>query len=181
MNMVIDYFIKNIKSPQECIIGNSNVIIGVKKEKLNIFKNKKYWVSLVIINENEITYNIKNICEYLINKFQENESPNKKISLDVNWYIFSNIVNKNAYEKIDIKDNRKYKNMYNRFVLINNINGEIFFNPGKIENNVISDRMKFLYNYYQKEYPMNDEKEKQFSIEVMHIFEILNMVVYDFK
>jgi hypothetical protein len=179
--MVFDYFIKNIKSPQVYIIGSTKVITGEKKEKLKIFKKKKYWLSLVIINENEITYDIKNICEYLINKFQENDYPNKKISLDVNWYIFSNIVNKNIYEKIDIKDNRKYKNMYNRFVLINNINGEILFNPGKVENNVISDRMKFLYNYYQMEYPMNEEKEKQFSVEMMHVFEILDKVIYNFK
>jgi len=179
--MIIDYFIKNIKSPQEYFIGNSKVIIGVKKEKITLFKNKKLWLSLVIIDENDITYNIKNICEYFINKFKENEYPNKKISLDINWYIFSNIVNKFLYEKIDTKDNKKYKNMYNRFVLINNINGEIFFNPDKIENNVISKRMKYLYNYYQNENPMNEEKEKQFSIEVMHIFDVLETVIYSLK
>jgi len=179
--MVTDYFIKNIKSPQEYIIGNSKAIIGIKKEKLTIFRKKKYWLSLVIIDENEITYNIKNICEYLLKYLNKNEYPIKNISLDINWYIFSNIVNKNVYKKIDIKENRKYKNIYNRFVLINNISGEILFNPGKIENDVISNRMKFLYNYYQTEYPMNEEKEKQFSIEIMHVFEILDTVLYDFK
>ena len=71
--------------------------------------------------------------------------------------------------------------MHNRFSLINNINGEILFNPGKIENNVISERMKFLYNYYNTEYPMDKEKDDNFSKEIMSVYKILNRILYELK
>jgi len=91
------------------------------------------------------------------------------------------MANKNNYKKIDVKDNIRYNNMYNRFVLINNLNGELFFNPDKIENNVASERMKFLYNYLKIENQMDDEKEKQFNIEMKGLIEVLEMVLNNSK
>jgi hypothetical protein len=176
--MIIDYFNKYLKNSQEYLCKDIRIIIEIKKDKLTLFKNKKYWISIIIIDENEVTSNIKNICDFLIEKLYEKLNPNIKLLIDANWYIFSNVVSKNIYYKIDIKENIRYKNMINRFVLINNINGEIFFNPDKIENNVISDRMKFIYNNYQMEYPLNEEKDKLFSKEITDIFEILEMILY---
>ncbi|MDR0322555.1 MAG: hypothetical protein LBI28_13740 [Treponema sp.] len=177
--MIIDYFIKNLKDSQEYLCKDIRVIIEIKKDKLTLFKNKKYWISIIIIDENEVTRDIKNICDFLIEKFLEKSYPNIKLSIDSNWYIFSNVVSKDIYYKINIKENIRYKNMINRFALINNINGEIFFNPDKIENNVLSARMKFIYNNYQTEYPLNEEKEKLFSKEITDIFEVLEIILND--
>ena len=99
---------------------------------------------------------------------------------NVNYQLTTNRM-KEFNESIGINDKVYYKNMHNKFLLINNINGEILFNPGKVENNVISDRMKFLYNYLQDENPMNEEKAEQFSEEIMRIYEILDVVLNDFK
>jgi len=179
--MIVDYFKKNLISPKEYTLNNIHINIGIKYEKISLLRNKKYKISIVIIIDNEVTYEINNICEFLIKTLLDDNISNKKIFIDANWYIFSNIVNKDIYKKIDKKENIHYKNMYNRFLLINNINGEIIFNPGKIENNVISDRMKFVFNYYNTEYPMDKEKDNNFSKELMHIYEILEMVLNDSK
>jgi hypothetical protein len=179
--MIIDYFVKNLKFPQEYIYNNIKIIIGIKEEKKTIFKNIKYWIYIIVYDENEIIYNIKNVFEFIINIFFEKTQINKKYFIDANWYIFNNITSKNIYEKIDLKENIKYKNMYNRFILINNNTGEIFFNPGKIENNVMSDRMKLIFDSYSNEYNIDEEKEKQYSTEIMHLFDVIEVVINDSK
>jgi len=180
--MIVDYFINKQNDSQEYYYDNIRIIIGTKKDKLTLFKNKKYSISIIIIDENNVIINkIKNICDFLIEKFIERSHPYNKISIKANWYIFNNYIDENNFNRINIKENIFYKNMINTFAMISNMNGEIFFNPQKKENKVISGRMKFLYAEYQKEYPLDAEKEKQFSTEVFHLYEVMDIVLGDMR
>jgi hypothetical protein len=181
--MIVDYFIEKQKDSQEYFYDNIRIIIVIKKDKLTLFKNKKYSISIIIIDDdnNIVISNIKNICDFLIKKFIEKSHPYNKISIKTNWYIFNNYIDENNFNKINLKENIFYKNMINTFAVINNMNGEIFFNPQKIENKVISERMKFLYTEYQKEYPLDAEKEKQFSTEIFHLYEVMDIVLSDMR
>jgi len=176
---MINYFIKHLNCSHEYSYENSKIYIGIKKEKINIFKKKKYWISIIISNENDIINNIKNICDYILKIFLENI--NNKLFIDANIFIFNDIVDVNMYKKLDIKDNIRYNNMYNRFVLMNNYTGELYFNPEKIENKVISERIKFLYKYFKTENPMDEEKENQFNIEIKNFIDVLEIVLKDSK
>jgi len=176
-----DYFIKCFNSFQEYIYNDIKIIISIKKEKISLFKNKKYYISIIIDSDNEIISNMENVLNFLISIFNEKTHEYNRISIYSIWYIFTNTINENDFYKIKKKENIHYKNMVNTFAIINKINGEIFFNPEKIENRVISDRMKFLYNEYNKEYPLDNEKEILFSNEIKHLFDVLELVLDDIK
>ena len=179
--MVANYFKKSQNSSQEYVFNNIKINIGIENEKTTLFKNKQYQISIIIIRENEIINEIKSICEFIIKTFSEKYFLNKKIFINANWYIFYNTINIDLFKNIYKKENICFKNMHNRFSLINNINGEILFNPEKNENNVISDRMKFLYNYFNTEYPMDKEKDDNFSKEIMSVYKLLNRILYKLK
>jgi len=71
--------------------------------------------------------------------------------------------------------------MKNKFILINNFDGEVLFDPGKIENKVISDRMKFLFNdHYRNNFMTKEEvaveEMENFKKEVKYLFEILGVL-----
>jgi hypothetical protein len=78
-----------------------------------------------------------------------------------------------AKEKI----NKNYRKMANTFCLINNITGELYFDQDKIENEVISDRMRIIYDEYKKQFPLNSENEKMLSAETFHLYQILDIVL----
>jgi len=178
---MINYFIKNLKSSQEYFYNNTKIIIEIKNEKLSIFKLKKYWISVIIIDDNEILNNFTNICDFLINTFLENICPNNKFKIISNWYIFRKIIEKNMFYKINVKNNIKYKNLNNAFVLINDLNGEIFFDPESKTNKIFSERMKFLYNEYNKEYTIDEEKEESFIKEISGLYEVLEIILKDVR
>jgi hypothetical protein len=179
--MVIDHFIKNLQNSQEYLFKNIKVIVGIKKEKLTLFRIKKYWISVIIIGNNGIQKNIGDICDFSIEKFLENSYLNNKVSITANWYIFDNDANESIFYGINTKDNIHYKKITNTFALINNTSWELFFNPGNIANRVISDRMKFLYKSYQAELPLDKEKEALYSKEISHLYEVLEVVLKDKK
>jgi hypothetical protein len=89
--MVVDFFIKNIQNPQEYIFKNVKVIVGINKEKSTLFKINKYWISVIIKENNGNQYNIGDICDFMIDKFLDKSHPNNKISIIANWYIFDDI------------------------------------------------------------------------------------------
>jgi hypothetical protein len=179
--MIFDYLIKYFNVSQEYIFNDIKIIIRIKKEKTSLFKNKKYFISIIVDSDNEIIMNIENIFDFLIEKINEKSHECKKISIHSNWYIFSNLMNVNDFYKINIKKYIRYKNMVNTFALINKTTGEIFFNPEKIENRVLSERMKFLNNDYQKNYPLDNEEEIAFSKEIKDLFDILELMLDDIK
>jgi hypothetical protein len=175
-NMIMNYFVKHLKNHLEYNYNGIKINIGFKKKKMTLFKICKYIISIVIEADcNEI----KNIFDFIINEFFKESYLYGKISIIADWYIFNNEINKNQFYKINTNDNKNYRKMFNTFCLINNITGELFFNPDSMENNVISDRMKFIYNEYNKEFPLNIDKENIFSIEILHLYQVLDVVLND--
>jgi hypothetical protein len=179
--MIADYFTRNFQNPREYLFNDIKITIGINENKLTLFKTRKYRISIMLTYDNEILNNIKNICDFLTEKFLENSYPNKKLSIIANWYVFSSIVNEDIFNKINSKDNVHYKNMKNTFALINNTNGDLFFKPEAVENKVISDRMKFLYKEYQAEYQLSEEKEKLFVKEISHLYQVLETVMRNIR
>jgi hypothetical protein len=175
--MIINYFIKNFNSSQEYLFNDIKMIVRIKKKKISLFKNIKYFISVIIETDKEIITDTEKVFNFLIEKFNEKSHGFKKFSIHSNWYIFSNFMDENTFNKINIKGNVYYKNMINTFAVINKTNGEIFFNPKKIQNRVISERMKFLNNEYNKEYPLDNEKEIIFLREIKGLFDVLEMVL----
>jgi hypothetical protein len=174
--MIIDYFIQCFENRLEYNYNNIKINISLKKKKITVFKICKYIISIIIETDcNEI----KNICDFIIDRFFKESYLYGKISIIANWYIFNNTINKNQFHKINTKDNKNYRKMFNTFCLINNITGELFFNPDKIENDVISNRMTFLYNEYNKEFPLDIEKEKIFLREILGTYKILDILLKD--
>ena len=99
----------------------------------------------------------------------------------MNWYIFCNAFDIEKFNNINTKVNINYQQMKNKFILINNFDGEVLFDPGKIENKVISDRMKFLFNdHYRNNFMTKEEvaveEMENFKKEVKYLFEILGVL-----
>jgi len=174
--MVIDLFIKNLKKQSVYQYNNIQINIDFKVKKVTLFKLYKYEISIIIETE---LHEIKNICDYLINEFQKES--NNKMSIIVNWYIFNKVFNKNHFLDFNIDNNKSYRKMFNIFCLVNSITGEVFFKPDKIENNIMSDRMKYLCNDYNKLNPLNKNDEEYFIKEISHLYDILEIILKDLR
>jgi hypothetical protein len=177
--MIIDFFINNLKVPQVYFVKDIRINIGINKKTLSISNAKKYVLTIMLEMKKEQINEIVNIFDFIISEIRNESSLFDKISIIANWYLFMSDITEEHFYKITIKENRNYRNMYNTFVLIDSDNGETFFNPGKIGNKVISERIKFLYMEYEKEQPLDKEKEKIFGIEIHHLFEVLEVVLND--
>lgn len=176
--MLIDYFIKNIGNYKEYYFRDFKIIIGIKNDKISFFKKHKYWLLILTENDLDSTNEIIDICDYIMDIFLKT-FPNNKIEIFSNWYIFSNTADQIVFNNINNENTKKYKFITNKFVLINSLTGETFFNPEKIENNVLSKRISFLVNEYKNAYPIGDEKDKMFTKEISHLFAILEIILED--
>lgn len=67
--------------------------------------------------------------------------PGKKGRIRCNWFVCSESGGIYLYEAIAVKDHTRFKNMINRFVVVNSINGTVSFGPGHIENTPYSRRL----------------------------------------
>jgi len=177
----MDYLIKCLNFSQEYLFEDIRIAIKIKKEKSSLFGIKKYYISVITEIDNEMIPNIENTFNFLLGKFGEKSYEYKKFLIYSNWYIFNKSINEKDFYEINQKGNIYYKNIVNRFVVVNKTNGEIYFEPNKIQNRVISERMKFLYNEYNKEFPLNSEKETIFSREFKHLFDVLEIAINDIK
>ena len=45
----------------------------------------------------------------------------------------------------------------------------------------MSDRNKFLFSEYKKEYPLNNEREKIYTTEISHLYELMDMILNDLR
>jgi hypothetical protein len=180
-NVIMDYLIKCLNFSQEYFFDNIRIAIKIKNEKLSLFKIKKYYITIITEIDNGSISNIENIFDFVIGKFDEKSHEYKRLLIYSNWYIFNNSINDKNFYEINQKGNIHYKNMINRFAIINKTDGEIYFDPNKIQNRVISERMKFLYTEYNKEFPLNAEKETIFSREFKGLFDVLEVVINDMK
>jgi hypothetical protein len=76
------------------------------------------------------------------------------------------------------KDITKYRNMNNIFCILDSNTWEVYFNPNKIENKVITERLKFLKLEYDKKMPMTNDVEKRIVQEIHHIYDILTIILW---
>ena len=179
--MIIDYFIRNLDFPQECTYKNMKIIFDIKKERITIFKKRKYWITIVTEIKDFNNYELENIMNFIIEKISDKTYVNNKTLIKANWFIFTETFSENIFYEINVNKNIHYNCMLNKFSLISNLNGEILFNPEKIENKVISARMKFLWNSLRKEYPLDKEKDKLFLKEVKGVLNVLEKILNDLK
>ena len=122
--MIMDLFIKNLKNRSEYQYNDIIINNNINKKKVTLFRVCKYDISIVIeVNPNEIN----SICDFIINEFLKESDLYGKISVNANWYIFNNIANKEQFFKLNTKNNKNYRKMFNKFCLINNYNRRIIF------------------------------------------------------
>ena len=176
--MVFTHFVPFLENPLKDVYQDITIYIGVKKDKTTLFRNKKYYIS-VFLNINKKFEIITDIFDFVINKFIEKTDHTKKLSIIANWYIFSDNINWNIFDQINKKMYIEYRNMYNYFVLVNNIDGEIFFSRG-IENKAISNRVKFLIDENKKEDDSNKEKYVIFSKELFDVYNVMEKIITDY-
>jgi hypothetical protein len=66
--MIADYFGMNLQNPQEYLFDDIKITIRLNENKHTLLKTRKYRISILITYDNEIPNNIKNICDFLIEK-----------------------------------------------------------------------------------------------------------------
>ena len=168
---MIELFIKGLKNRAEYYYNGKKVNIGFNRKEGSLFGMKKYKISIIL--ENGLLHEIKNVSDYIIDEL----SKKSKISITANWYIFSNDVDKQHFYNLNTDEHKNYRKMFNNFCLINNGTGELFFNPEKVENNVLSERVKHLFSEYRRYYPLSIENEELLTKEAGYLYDILEIVL----
>ena len=67
-----------------------------------------------------------------------------KMVISCTWFVCSSRGGIYLHEALAVKENCKYQNMRNRFMVFNTENGTVSLGPGHIQNKAISERMHFL-------------------------------------
>lgn len=75
--------------------------------------------------------------------------PGKAGKFRCNWFVCSESGGIYLYEAIAVRDHNRYKNMINRFVVVNSINGTVSFGPGHLENKPFSGMIAELLAEYR--------------------------------
>jgi hypothetical protein len=91
--------------------------------------------------------NFQEIADHVV---ADIERPGRKIkALACNWIVCSERGGIYLYEAISADENRKYKSMHNRFLILNTEDGTVSFGPGHIENQGHTNMMRFLIDNYR--------------------------------
>ena len=175
--MIIDYFLKCLKDSQEYCLNNSKINVEIKGNKLTLFKKNKYVVTVIIQTNYKTLNNITDFFDLIINKLIEKSNLNKKISIIANWYIFCEEIEEKGFCKINTRENKNYRKMFNNLLLVDIIDGKIFFKPRYIGNTIISERMKFLFNELKRGYISDEKTEENFYKEINQLFMILEKML----
>ncbi len=102
--------------------------------------------ALLFLRSNEIPFQ-ENADSLIAELTRSNEAGKKRIKC--NWLVCSEQGGIYLHETIASKENRTYKGMRSRFMVLNKLNGVFSFGPGHILNEVVSARLKFLLENYR--------------------------------
>lgn len=114
--------------------------------------------ALLILFTSEI--NFPEIADHLLADLER--SGRKIRSISCNWIVCSERGGIYLFEAISTKENRKYKSMRNKFLILNTEDGTVSFGPGHIENQGHTNMMKFLIDNHREmaEATWNSEFDK---------------------
>jgi hypothetical protein len=119
-------------------------ITGTKK---SLFDDRNSYNIDVLLFLFSSEINFQEIADHVI---ADIERRGKKIkALACNWVVCSERGGIYLYEAISTDENRKYKSMRNKFLILNTDDGTVSFGPGHIENQGHTNMMRFLIDNYR--------------------------------
>ena len=177
--MIYTYYLRCQKKPQVYFFNQTSINVEIKKKHKSLFGRTKFQISVIVNLDKRKIQAITDILDFLIDEIAEDPIEREKTIIFANWHIFCDNIDRELFDFINQKENRKYPNMKNAFALIDNISGEVIFLPDKIQNKVISQRMIFLTGEARKKFASDEEKEKSMLVEIGHFYQILEVLLRD--
>lgn len=103
-------------------------------------------IAFVILKTDEIPF--QDIADAIIDWVSgKTGSAVKRISCD--WVVCSDRGGIYLYEAIATRDHLSYRNMKNRFLIVNSDSGSVSFGPGDVRNKPVSEEMASLLDRYR--------------------------------
>ena len=142
--MIRDVYYEHTLNKKEYVSGNIKMNVAIQAAD-NLPFGGRFFSTLVLVdlNQNGLA-ELPDYFESLLKILAGEAAVYRRISVMSRWLIFLDTTNEKLFNTINSKENRFYRNMDNRFAVINTNTWDILFRPGTIENRVISKRMEDL-------------------------------------